>query len=69
MNLVQFYQQTPVKRHSEIVVSSDRLYFDGEEYVIAADEELKLIHCHKGLEEELASVKATLNEISKKLEK
>ena len=67
MNLVELYKQTPVERHSEIVVSGGRLYFDDEEYAIAADEELKLIHCHKGLEEELASVKATLNEISKKL--
>ena len=69
MNLVELYKQTPVERHSEIVVSSDRLYFDGEEYAIAADEELKLIHSHKKLEADIASVKATLNEINKKLEK
>ena len=69
MNLVELYKQTPVERHSEIVVSSDRLYFDGEEYVIAADEELKLIHSHKGLKKDIASIKATLNEIDKKLVK
>ena len=67
MNIVQLYAKTPVARHSEIVVSGDRLFFENDEYVIRGDEELKLIHCHKGLEEELASVKATLNEISKKL--
>ena len=32
MNLVELYKQTPVKRHSEIIVSSDRLFFDGEEH-------------------------------------
>ena len=69
MNLVQFYQQTPVERHSEIVVSGDRLYFDGEEYAIRQDGELKLLHSHKGLEKDIASVKATLNKINKKLEK
>ena len=38
-------------------------------YVILADDELKLIHSHKKLEADIASVKATLNEINKKLEK
>ena len=69
MNLKELYDQTPVGRHSEIVVSGDRLYFDGEEYVIRQDGELKLVHSHKGLEEDIASVKATLSQIDKKLGK
>ena len=69
MNIVQLYAKTPVERHSEIVISGDKLFFENEEYVIQGDEELKLIHSHKGLEEELASIKATLNEIDKKLVK
>ena len=32
MNLVELYKQTPEDRHSEIIVSSDRLFFDGEEH-------------------------------------
>ena len=56
MNLVQFYQQTPVKRHSEIVISGDKLYFDNEEYAIAADEELKLVRSEKELKQRLARI-------------
>ena len=69
MNIVEFYAKTPVERHLEIVVSGDRLYFDNEEYVILANDELKLIHSHKELEKNIASVKATLSQIDKKLEK
>jgi len=60
MNLVQFYEQTPVERHPEIVVSGDRLYFDGEEYVSAADGELKLVHSQKELEQRLAQIETKL---------
>jgi hypothetical protein len=28
MNMVGLYEQTPVERHQEIVVSGDRLFFD-----------------------------------------
>ena len=57
MNLVQFYQQTPVKRHSEIIISGDRLYFDGEEYIITGiDEELRLVRSEKELKERLARI-------------
>ena len=69
MNITELYDKIPVERHSEIVVSGDRLYFDGEEYAIRQDGELKLLHSHKGLEKDIASVKATLNKINKKLEK
>ena len=57
MNLVQFYQQTPVKWHSEMIVSGDRLYFDGEEYIITGiDEELRLVRSEKELKERLARI-------------
>ena len=69
MTIVELYTKTPVERHSEIVVSGDRPYFEEGEYAILANDELKLIHSHKKLNEDIASVKATLNEIDKKLEK
>ncbi len=57
MNLVEFYKQIPRERHQEIVVSGDRLFFDGEEYLIAGEEqELKLIYSNKGLEQRLAQI-------------
>jgi len=67
MNIMELYQQTPVERHHEIIISGNRLFFDGEEYIISGiDRELKLIHSHKGLEKEIASIKATLNKIVKR---
>ena len=69
MSIVELYEKVPVERHLEIVVSGDRLYFENEEYLIVGDGELKLVHSHKGLEEDIASVKATLSQIDKKLEK
>ena len=61
MNIMELYQQTPVEKHKEIVVSGDRLFFDGEEYIISGiDRELKLIHFHKGLEQEIAKIKTKL---------
>ena len=56
MDLVELYQQTPVARHSEIIVSSDRLFFDGEEYVLQPDEELKFIHSEKELKQKLTAI-------------
>ena len=57
MNLVQFYQQTPVARHSEIIVSSDRLFYDGEEYIITGiDGELRLVRSEKELKQRLARI-------------
>lgn len=60
MNLVEFYKQTPVERHSEVVVSGDRLFFDGEEYVIGSEEELRLVRSSKGLEQRLGQIEAKL---------
>ena len=60
MNITELYDKTPVGRHSEVVVSGDRLYFDGEEYVIRQDGELKLVHSHKGIEQGLAQIRTKL---------
>ena len=67
MNLVQFYQQTPVARHSEIIVSSDRLFFDGEEYVLQPDGELKLIRSEKELKQKLTTIEAKLSALKPSL--
>lgn len=60
MKITELYARTPVERHSEIVVSGDRLYFDGEEYVIRQDGELKLVHSHKGIEQGLDQIRTKL---------
>jgi hypothetical protein len=57
MNIVEFYKQTPLEKHHEIVVSGDRVFFDGEEYVLRADGELKLVRSQKGLEQKLDQIK------------
>ncbi len=60
MNLRELYEQTPVERHPEIIVSGDRLFFDNEEYLITGDGELRLIRSQKGVEEQLADIDAKL---------
>lgn len=45
--LVELYQQTPAERHSEIIVSGDRLFFDGEEYVVCSNGEVNLVRSQK----------------------
>ena len=63
MNLIEFYKQTPVARHPEIIVSGDRVFFDGEEYVLQPDRELKLIRSEKELKQKLAAIEAKLSAI------
>lgn len=60
MNIVELYEQTPVERHSEIVISGDRLFLDGDEYIIEANEELKLIRSNKQLDQKLAQIATKL---------
>jgi len=60
MNIVELYDKTPVERHREVFVSEDRLFFDGEEYVIGGDGELRLVRSEKGLEEKLAQIETKL---------
>lgn len=56
MNLIEFYEQTPVVRHPEIIVSGDRLFFDEEEYIIRGDGELKLIRSEKQSRQRLEQI-------------
>jgi len=60
MTLMELYARTPVKRHHEIVVDGNRVYFDNEEYLIAADGELRLIHSHKWLRRDMEKIKKKL---------
>ena len=61
MNLVELYKKTPVARHSEIIVSGDRVFFDDEEYILRPDGELKLIRSEKKFEQRLAAIEAKLS--------
>lgn len=57
MNVNELYQNTPVARHPEIIISGDRLFFDDDEYVILGrDRELKLLNSPKGLEQRLVRI-------------
>ena len=58
--LAEFYEQTPVERHSEIVISGDRLFFDGEEYALSGERELRLIRSSKGLAQALQQIHVKL---------
>ena len=60
MNLVELYQQIPVERHQEIVISGDRLFFENEDYVIGSDGELRLVHSTKGIEQRLDQIRTKL---------
>lgn len=60
MNLEQLYAQTPVARHPEIIVSGDRVFFDGEEYLLVPNGELRLVRSQKALEQRLTTIAAKL---------
>ena len=60
MNIVELYKQTPVERHQEIVVSSDRLFFVGEEYIINGDGELRLVRSQKDLLQKIDEIRTKL---------
>ena len=60
MNLIELYKQTPVARHSEIIVSGERVFFDSEEYVLQPDGELKLVRSEKELKQKLTAIEAKL---------
>ncbi len=60
MNIVELYEQTPVERHAEIIVSGDRLFFESEEFIIGAEGELRLIKSQKELEQRLAQIDGKL---------
>lgn len=60
MNLRELYDQTPAEHHHEIVVSGDRVFFNGEEYIIPDEGELKLIRSQKWLEQKLSQITTQL---------
>ena len=60
MKLNELYAQTPVARHPEIVVSRDRVCFDGEEYAVLPDGELRLLRSQKELEQRVRQIAAKL---------
>ena len=54
MNLVELYEQTPVEMHQNIKVSEDKVFVKDangnvDEYLLAADGELWLIHSEREL--------------------
>ena len=64
MNLVELYEQTPVKRHGDIKVVGDKVLVkdaDGDitEYLIS-DDELWLVSSDKELKASLAAIKSKL---------
>ena len=63
MNLVELYQQTPVARHPEIIVSGERVFFEDVEYVLQPNENLILVHSDKELKQKLTAIEAKLKEI------
>lgn len=60
MNTVELYGMTPAERHQEIVITGDRLFFEGEEYVIRGDGELKLVRSDAEVKQRLGSIEAKL---------
>ncbi|HEY40740.1 MAG TPA: hypothetical protein G4O18_02650 [Dehalococcoidia bacterium] len=61
MNIVELYELVPQERHSEVVVSGDRLFFDGDEYIIEGEDELRLVHSQKELEQQLTRIETRLS--------
>ena len=60
MNIVELYAQTPVEQHEEIVVSGNRLFFDGEEYIVGEEGELKLVRSEKELSQKVEQIRIKL---------
>lgn len=61
MTITELYAKTPVDRHQEIVVSGGRLFFEGEEYAINGDGELRLIRSSKALNQRLEQILTKLS--------
>lgn len=60
MKLADLYQQQPAQRHPEIVVVGDRVFFDGEEFAIGADGELRLLRSQKALTQKIDAIRTKL---------
>lgn len=61
MTLSELYQQPPVSQHPEIVVSGNRVFFDGAEYLLLPGGEMKLLRSQKALEQKLDEILARLS--------
>lgn len=60
MNLIELYEQVPAERHHEIVISDDSLYFDGVEYAVLGDGELRLVHSDNELLQKVDQIRTKL---------
>lgn len=60
MTLQKLYSQTPVERHSEILVFADKVFFAGDEYLLLPDGELRLVRSQTELEQRLRQIAAKL---------
>jgi hypothetical protein len=60
---MELYQQIPASRHREIVVSGDRLFFNGDEYVIQGDDRLEPVRSIKTLEQQMAEIITRLDNL------
>jgi hypothetical protein len=61
MTISELYSQIPPDKHHEVVVSGDRLYYDGDEYIIHSEDEITLIRTQKTLEQKLEEIKSSIN--------
>jgi len=60
MNLADLYAQTPVEKHHEIIVSGDRVFFEGEEFILDPEGNLRKIHSWKEIYERLDRIEGYL---------
>ncbi len=60
MNVTDLYKSLPAARHGEIVLSGDRLFFDGEEFAVGGEGELSLVRTQKGLEQKVDEIAAAI---------
>lgn len=60
MKLKDLYDSIPPAEHGQVLLSGDRVYYDGEEFIVGGDGELHLVHSHKALQERLDQIAAEL---------
>ena len=60
MNITELYAQTPRNEHSDILISGNRLFCNGEEYIVNGDGELKLVHSQKVIEQKINEIRDKL---------
>lgn len=60
MTLHELYAQTPAERHLEILVSGTLVFFEGREYLLLPDGELRLLRSLGDLERRVEEIAAKL---------